>query len=78
MHELSSRYEYDIFVTPVLQKSEPRISVNNKDIIQMYLGYKLIISQKTVPINACFVDQQTMASGCNHQSKLPLYIIILI
>ena len=31
-----------------------RTSVNNKDIIRMYLGYNLFIFQKTVSINALF------------------------
>ena len=50
-----------------------RTSVNNKDIIQMHLGYKWLISQKTVPINASFGKQQAMASGYVHLSKLSLY-----
>ena len=50
-----------------------RQSVNNKDIIQMHLGYNWLISQKTVPINASFVKQQAMASGYVHLSKLSLY-----
>jgi len=36
-------------------KVKPRTSVNNKDIIQMYLGYNLLISQRTISINASFV-----------------------
>ena len=44
-------------ISLLLHESEakPRMSVNNKDIIQMYLGYNLFISQKTAPINAVFV-----------------------
>ena len=34
------------------------MSVNNKDIIRMYLGYNLFISQKTVPISASFVESK--------------------
>ena len=34
------------------------MSVNNKDIIQIYLGYNLFISQKTAPINASFVKSK--------------------
>ena len=42
----------------LLHKSEAkaRMSVNNKDIIRMYLGYNLFISQNTAPINASFVS----------------------
>ena len=35
-----------------------RMSVNNKDIIRMYLGYNLFTSQKTAPINASFVESK--------------------
>ena len=35
-------------------KAKLRMSVNNKDIIQMYLGYNWLITQKTLPINAFF------------------------
>ena len=40
-------------ISLLLHESEakPRMSVNNKDIIRMYLGYNLLISQRTVPIN---------------------------
>ena len=54
-------------------KVKRRMSVNNKDIVQMYLGYNWLISQKTVPINASFVKQLAMASGYVHLSKLSLY-----
>ena len=44
-------------ISLLLQESEakPRMSVNIKDIIRMYLGYNLFIYQKTAPINAFFV-----------------------
>ena len=54
-------------------KVKLRMSVNNKDIIQIYLGYNWLITQKTT--NQCFLcQQQAMASGHDHQhlSKLPL------
>ena len=35
-----------------------RMSVNNKDIIRMYLGYNWLIIQKTLPINAFFVTSK--------------------
>ena len=34
------------------------MSVNNKDIIRMYLGYNWVIIQKTLPINAFFVNSK--------------------
>ena len=39
-------------------EAKPRMSVNNKDIIQMYLGYNWLITQKTEPINAFFVTSK--------------------
>ena len=47
-------------ISLLLHESEakPRMSVNNKDIIRMYLGYNLFISQKTAPINASFVKSK--------------------
>ena len=39
-------------------KAKPRMSVNNKDIIRMYLGYNWLITQKTLPINAFFVNSK--------------------
>ena len=41
----------------LLHESEAklRMSVNNKDIIRMSLGYNWLITQKTLPINAFFV-----------------------
>ena len=45
-------------ISLLLQESEakPRMSVNNKDIIRMYLDYNWLITQKTLPINAFFVN----------------------
>ena len=37
---------------------KPRMSVNNKDIIRMYLGYNWLIIQKALPINAFFVNSK--------------------
>ena len=37
-------------------EAKPRMSVNNKDIIRMYLGYNWLITQKTLSINAFFVN----------------------
>ena len=47
-------------ISLLLHKSEakPRMSVNNKDIIRMYLGYNWLITQKTLPINAFFVNSK--------------------
>ena len=47
-------------ISLLLHKSEvkPRMSVNNKDIIWMYLGYNWLITQKTLPINAFFVNSK--------------------
>ena len=47
-------------ISLLLHESEAklRMSVNNKDIIRMYLGYNLFISQKTAPINASFVKSK--------------------
>ena len=44
-------------ISLLLHESEAkqRMSVNNKDIIRMYLGYNWLITQKTLPINAFFV-----------------------
>ena len=39
-------------------KPRMRMSVNNKDIIRMYLGYNLFISQKTATIDASFVTSK--------------------
>ena len=47
-------------ISLLLHKSEGklRMSVNNKDIIRMYLGYNWLITQKTLPINAFFVNSK--------------------
>ena len=47
-------------ISLLLHESEakPRMSVNNKDIIRMYLGYNWLITQKTLPINAFFVHSK--------------------
>ena len=47
-------------ISLLLHESEAklRMSVNNKDIIRMYLGYNLFISQKTALINASFVKSK--------------------
>jgi len=47
-------------ISLLLHKSEAklRMSVNNKDIIRMYLGYNWLITQKTLSINAFFVTSK--------------------
>ena len=47
-------------ISLLLHESEAkrRMSVNNKDIIRMYLGYNWLITQKTPPINAFFVNSK--------------------
>ena len=47
--------EYDILVIAEL-RGRLRMSVNNKDIIRMYLGYNWLITQKTLSINAFLVS----------------------
>ena len=49
--------EYDILVITE-SEAKPRMSVNNKDTIRMYLGYNWLITQKTPPINAFFVNSE--------------------
>jgi len=44
-------------------------SANNKDIIRMYLGYNLLIPQRTIPIDASFVAGIT-SNGFTYQSFL--------
>ena len=64
-------------ISLLLHESEvkPRMSVNNKDIIRMYLGYNLFISQKTAPINASFVkSKQWLLVMFTYQSFL-LYFL---
>ena len=41
-------------------KAKLRMSVNNKDIIRMYLSYNWLITQKTLPNNAFFVNSKQM------------------
>ena len=43
-----------LYTSPRLQK--PRMSVNNKDIIQIFLAYNLLISYRTAPISDSFVE----------------------
>ena len=47
-------------ISLLLHQSEakPRMSVNNKDIIGLYLGNNWLITQKTLPINAFFVNSK--------------------
>ena len=47
-------------ISLLLHESEakPRISVDNKDIVRMYLGYNWLITQKTLPNNAFFVTSK--------------------
>ena len=52
--------EYDILLLHEREsEAKLRMSVNNKDIIWMYLGYNWLITQKTLPINALFVTMVT-------------------
>ena len=39
-------------------EAKPRMSVNNKDIIRISLGYNWLITQTTLPINAFFVTSK--------------------
>ena len=59
-------------------EAKQRTSVNNKDIIQMYLGYNLLISQRSTPINASVYNEHiyTMAStgSVTYQSFVQLLI----
>ena len=48
--------KYDILVMTEFE-AKWRMSVNNKDIIRMYLGYNWLIAQKTLP-NQCFLCDQ--------------------
>ena len=45
-------------ISLLLHKAKLRMSVNNKDIIRMYMGYNWLITQKTLPINAFFVSSK--------------------
>ena len=58
-------------ISLLLHESEVklRMGANNKDIIRMYLGYNLFISQKTAPINASFVtSKQWLLAMFTYQS----------
>ena len=58
-------------ISLLLHKSEakPRMSVNNKDIIRIYLGFNWLITQDST--NQCFLcEQQAIASGYVHLSML--------
>ena len=60
-------------------EAKPRMSVNNKDIIRMYLGYNWLITYKTLPINAFFVNSKLWLQVMfTYVSKLPLTIDSLI
>ena len=52
MNVISYTGSYNLGWVYLLFYTSPGISVNNKDIIWMYLGYNLPISQRTMPINA--------------------------
>ena len=52
------------------------MSVNNKDIIQMYLGYDWLITQKTLPINAFFVNSKQPLQVMFYLLKLLLSLTI--
>ena len=47
-------------ISLLLQESEakPRMSVNRKDIIRMYLGYNWLITQKTQHLAIVLYNQQ--------------------
>ena len=64
-------------ISLLLHEAKPRLSINNKDIIRMYLGYNWLITQKTLYTNQCFLcEQLAMASGYVHLSKLFLVLTI--
>ena len=54
-----------------------RMSVNNKDIIQMLQGYNLLIYQRTVPINAffCRITSNWLLVVFTYQSFLCVMVI---
>ena len=52
----------------------PLTCVNNKDIIWMYLGYNLFISQRTIPIDTSFVAGITSSGLWLCLSKFPLVV----
>ena len=45
-------------ISLLLQEYEMKLkmSVNNNDIMRMFLGYNLLLSQRTVPISASFME----------------------
>ena len=47
-----------IFLLLHESETKQRMSVNNKDIIRMYLGYYWLITQKTLSINTFFVNSK--------------------
>ena len=61
-------------ISLLLHESEakPRMSVNNKDIIRMNLGYNCYITQKTLPINSFLVNSKQWLQV--HLSKLLLVL----
>jgi len=66
-----TQYEYIFVIAQV--EAKQGTSVNNQDIIQMYLGYNLLISQLIILINASFVDnKQWFVVMFNYQSFLCL------
>jgi len=58
-------------ISLLLHESEAkrRTSINNKDIIRMYQGYNLFITQRTTSINASFMVGIT-SNGFTYQSFL--------
>ena len=44
-----------------------RMSVNNQDIIRMYLGYNLLNSQRPTPISALCTMNTTDSTGWCHR-----------
>ena len=42
---------YSGMIFLLLHKAKLRMSVNDKDIIQMHFGYDLLTTQRTIPIN---------------------------
>jgi len=55
-------------------QGEAKDNVNNKHIIQMYLGYNLLISQRTIPINASSVPGITSNGLQNFHDSAKLLI----
>ena len=79
LHQICKLYHTTSKVSLLLHKSEvkPGMSVNSKDIIQMYLGYNCMVYYPKDSINQrFFCEQQAMASGYVHLSKLPLSLTI--